>query len=238
MPFPRLPTFERAMCPLVLVALLSFAWSAHASPAVVVETDDVWRRTLPDLDVDALQRKYGRAGAEHTAATVVGRDAVPSNEFEAQRSSLLAALREPTHTPQDMEAIVNRTEQLLRDTLARYYTQTPQLRELLRATARNASLSASDAVEGQAVLPLPGVAAATSFLQLSGQAKEGALGMQGGCEVCVYVMENKQMRQPFLCRGLKAAQYQQACVSVLVSLMWWLENEVYWVNYGCQRQNG
>jgi len=59
---------------------------------------------------------------------------------------------------------------------------------------------------------------------------------QGGCEVCVYVLENKEQHQPFLCRGLKSPAYQQSCVSVLVSLMWWLENQVYWVNYGCQRQ--
>eukprot|EP00753_Platysulcus_tardus_P007260 PLAT1500.1.p1 GENE.PLAT1500.1~~PLAT1500.1.p1 ORF type:complete len:183 (+),score=55.69 PLAT1500.1:64-612(+) len=60
---------------------------------------------------------------------------------------------------------------------------------------------------------------------------------QGACEVCVYVVENKQMRQPFLCRGLKDPAYQQTCVSVLVSMMWWLENEVYWLNYGCQRSS-
>ena len=25
------------------------------------------------------------------------------------------------------------------------------------------------------------------------------------------------------------------CVEVLESLMWWLTNQVYWLNYGCQR---
>jgi len=59
---------------------------------------------------------------------------------------------------------------------------------------------------------------------------------QSACEVCVYVIENKEQHQPFLCRGLKAPSQQQTCVSCLVSLFWWLENEVYWVNYGCQRQ--
>jgi len=59
---------------------------------------------------------------------------------------------------------------------------------------------------------------------------------QSACEVCVYVIENKEQHQPFLCRGLKAPSQQQTCVSVLVSLFWWLENQVYWVNYGCQRQ--
>ena len=73
--------------------------------------------------------------------------------------------------------------------------------------------------------------ATASFLELG--AKTGAA--QSACEVCVYVLENKQQHQPFLCRGLKSPSQQQTCVSVLVSLMWWLENQVYWVNYGCQR---
>lgn len=60
----------------------------------------------------------------------------------------------------------------------------------------------------------------------------------GSCEVCVYVLENKQMHQPFLCRGLKDPAYQQTCVTVLISMMWWLENQVYWINYGCQREGG
>ena len=47
-----------------------------------------------------------------------------------------------------------------------------------------------------------------SFLQVtSGLSVKGA----GGCEVCVYVVENKQMHQPFLCRGLKDPAYQQTC---------------------------
>ena len=28
------------------------------------------------------------------------------------------------------------------------------------------------------------------------------------------------------------------CVTTLISMMWWLENQVYWINYGCQRQSG
>lgn len=68
-----------------------------------------------------------------------------------------------------------------------------------------------------------------SFLEV------GTKAAQSGCEVCVYVIENKEQHQPFLCRGLKAPSQQQTCVSILVSLMWWLENQVYWVNYGCQR---
>lgn len=42
----------------------------------------------------------------------------------------------------------------------------------------------------------------TSFLQV--QAKEA-----GGCEVCMYVIENKQHHQPYLCRGIKDPAYQQ-----------------------------
>ena len=73
----------------------------------------------------------------------------------------------------------------------------------------------------------------SSFLEVaSGVSVKGA----GGCEVCVYVVENKQMHQPFLCRGLKDPAYQQTCVSALISMMWWLENQVYWIKYGCQRK--
>jgi len=57
----------------------------------------------------------------------------------------------------------------------------------------------------------------------------------GLCDVCRYVIENKQRRQPYLCRGLKDANYQKYCVRVMESLMWWINNEVYWINYGCER---
>lgn len=47
------------------------------------------------------------------------------------------------------------------------------------------------------------------------QAQEG--GQQGGesqlvgaCEVCVYVVENKEQHQPYLCRGLKDPNYQKS----------------------------
>jgi len=59
----------------------------------------------------------------------------------------------------------------------------------------------------------------------------------GVCDVCTYAVENKLRRQPYLCRGLKDANYQKYCVRVLDSLLWWVENEVYWVNYGCERDN-
>ncbi len=65
----------------------------------------------------------------------------------------------------------------------------------------------------------------------------GADRPSGLCDVCTYVVENKLRRQPYLCRGLKDANYQKYCVQVLDSLLWWVENEVYWVNYGCERDN-
>jgi len=55
------------------------------------------------------------------------------------------------------------------------------------------------------------------------------------CEVCVYVLENKEMHQAYLCNSLSTATQQAICVQVLESLLWWLTNEVYWVNFGCQR---
>ena len=80
---------------------------------------------------------------------------------------------------------------------------------------------------------------ALSLLEVAAKARaQSKVSAAGGCEVCVYVVENKQMHQPFLCRGLKDPAYQQTCVTTLISLMWWLENQVYWVNYGCQRQSG
>lgn len=60
----------------------------------------------------------------------------------------------------------------------------------------------------------------------------------GGCEVCVYIIENKEQHQPYLCRGLKDPIHQKNCVEVVESLKWWVTNEVYWLNYGCQREQG
>jgi len=67
----------------------------------------------------------------------------------------------------------------------------------------------------------------------SGSGTESTL--VGQCEVCVFVVENKEQHQPYLCRGLKDPAYQTACVQVLESLLWWLTNQVYWLNYGCQQ---
>ena len=56
----------------------------------------------------------------------------------------------------------------------------------------------------------------SSLLEVASKtsAKAGVTGAASGCEVCVYVVENKQMHQPFLCRGLKDPAYQQT-VSIL-----------------------
>lgn len=58
----------------------------------------------------------------------------------------------------------------------------------------------------------------------------------GSCEICTFVVENKDQHQPYLCRGLKDPNWQKNCVQVEESLMWWLTNEVYWLNYGCQHE--
>jgi len=55
------------------------------------------------------------------------------------------------------------------------------------------------------------------------------------CEVCTYMVANKEQHQSYLCRGLAVESQQKVCVQVLESLMWWVTNEVYWLNYGCQR---
>jgi hypothetical protein len=88
-------------------------------------------------------------------------------------------------------------------------------------------------------LPEPG------FAQGEGEGEGGAPAPAGGddaggrpvgfCDVCRYVIENKQRRQPYLCRGLTDTNYQKFCVRTLESMMWWLNNMVYWNNYGCQR---
>jgi len=81
------------------------------------------------------------------------------------------------------------------------------------------------------VQPLPTDAAAnTAAVNANGQ----EFSMVGSCEVCMYVVENKMQHQPYLCKGLKDPSYQELCVQVMESLMWWISNEVYWVNYGCE----
>jgi len=72
--------------------------------------------------------------------------------------------------------------------------------------------------------------------------KGGGAGGGGGkgddtenCEVCTYVVANKEQKQSYLCRGLTVDSQQKVCVQVLESMLWWVTNEVYWLNYGCQR---
>ena len=59
-----------------------------------------------------------------------------------------------------------------------------------------------------------------------------------GCEVCVHALENKNNNQPFLCRNIRHPKYQQDCVNVLVSLMWWLQSQTYWIHFGCFQNFG
>jgi len=67
-----------------------------------------------------------------------------------------------------------------------------------------------------------------------GDAKGGGDDIEN-CEVCTYMVANKEQHQSYLCRGLAVESQQKVCVQVLESLMWWVTNEVYWLNYGCQR---
>jgi len=55
----------------------------------------------------------------------------------------------------------------------------------------------------------------------------------GECEVCMYIVENQHDLHPYLCQGLEDSLQQEACKEILESLMWWVENQVYWNVYGC-----
>ena len=59
------------------------------------------------------------------------------------------------------------------------------------------------------VPPSGQAAAGASFLQVASKALAKVGVIANGCEICNYVMENKQMPQPFLCRGLKDPAQQQ-----------------------------
>lgn len=120
---------------------------------------------------------------------------------------------------------------------------------LLLLISTSVLLSTVNAQDGATPPPAEGAAATTPPPTEGGAATPPADGAKspaasgssesnavGACEVCVYVVENKEQHQPYLCRGLKDPSYQQSCVQVMNSLMWWLTNEVYWLNYGCQRQ--
>jgi len=104
----------------------------------------------------------------------------------------------------------------------------------------------ADAAAGAAVVEKPQEAspALSSVPEPAANAAAGAVApngqefsMVGSCEVCIYVVENKMQHQPYLCKGLKDPSYQELCVQVMESLMWWISNEVYWVNYGCEMNN-
>ena len=197
---------------------------------------------LPTLAMTDLAKKYGRNSTAGLLPSLLLSGASPEAQdeaavaemFQAERESLLQAMRETVRAGGSLDGIVNRTEQLFRDTLAKYHAKTPQLRDMLKkgpsaaadAAAKKHSGGVSESSRGESH-DRDAADSSSSFLELATDMRAAGMGMEGGCEVCVYVLENKQMRQPFLCRGLKAAQYQQVCVSVLVSLTWWLENEVY-----------
>ena len=97
---------------------------------------------------------------------------------------LLQALRGSLGSLEEVDAIVNSTEHHFRQTLEQYYRRYPELLETPPQTGNSSN---------------------AAFLEVSSATSTKS--MEGSCEVCVYVIENKQMRQPFLCRGLKSAQY-------------------------------
>jgi hypothetical protein len=176
---------------------------------------------------DELMKKYGRkddakASPADFAAMV---DKYTAHVGAAEK------LEEARGTP-----VVDEAE--FADSMRAYWEKYPEYAAdvlgRLIAADRDGADTVKDAVIAEAERNASKYAEPTSFVELGAAAGKPA----GGCEVCVYVVENKEQHQPFLCRGLKPPQYQQSCVSVLVSLMWWLENEVYWLNYGCQRKGG
>ena len=112
-----------------------------------------------------------------------GKDSSTSFNRTNEQLLLLQALRGSLGSLEDVDAIVNSTEHHFRQTLEQYYRRYPELLEP-PPQAGNSS---------------------NAFLEVSSATSTRS--MEGSCEVCVYVIENKQMRQPFLCRGLKSAQY-------------------------------
>lgn len=56
------------------------------------------------------------------------------------------------------------------------------------------------------------------------------------CELCQQVYR-AGVRRDF-CRTLEDPQAQERCVQIEESLVWWGENEVYWLGYGCQTEAG
>lgn len=79
----------------------------------------------------------------------------------------------------------------------------------------------------------PAASSGTAAVAGAGASAGGAVaGGSDECDVCTYVIENKEMQQPYLCRGLRTPAQQTTCVKVLLSLMWWMTNEVY-CEYAC-----
>ena len=123
----------------------------------------------------------------------------------------------------------------------------PALLLLAACLGVSASLSGAQSVLGPAEAtgsPAAGLrgaftAAPRDWLTASSllQAKAGSSGNddKNPCTVCIYVLENKAARQPYLCRGLKEPSQQKICVYVLLSMFWWMDNVVYWTEYGCQK---
>jgi len=103
------------------------------------------------------------------------------------------------------------------------------------ATRVRASAKAKSQSEGDPA-PSTGTDQGTDAGTNPGAGGGSEASLVGACEVCVFVIENKEQHQPYLCRGLKDPNYQKACVETMESLMWWITNEVYWLNYGCQRE--
>ena len=179
---------------------------------------------MPTLAMTDLAKKYGRNSTAGLLPSLLLSGASPEAQdeaaaaemFQAERESILQAMRETVRAGGSLDGIVNRTEQLFRDTLAKYHAKTPQFRDMLKkgpsAAADAAAKKHSESSRGESH-DRDAADSSSSFLELATDMRAAGMGMEGGCEVCVYVLENEQMRQPFLCRGLKAAQYEQVCVS-------------------------
>lgn len=187
-------------------------FNAHAQPTITRQ------HSSPELkfpSFEELMQKFGN-GRNNTTADTQGL----FHYLDSMKRSNSPDPSKPTVTLEQFQ-----------DQLAAYWKQFPEYANRHIAGGDGSDDTGSASAVTSAVSP-----ALSSFVEVASQTSVVAKKAAGGCEVCVYVVENKEQHQPFLCRGLKPPQYQQSCVSVLVSLMWWLENEVYWLNYGCQRQ--
>eukprot|EP00941_MAST-03F_sp_MAST-3F-sp1_P002151 g2151.t1 len=242
---------HEAICQMQMVPFLTFFWifclkqaygttiSGPSSPTSndasskkmldSVFNEQSWEMKFPKYE-DLLQ-KYGKKSTSEGDSFPSSID-VDKEEYQKLISKYIAKVEE-RGSAMERDELKQVSEKQFADTLQEYWKQYPEyaksvLGRLVKAekegTDKSSVMDEINQVVSSGENP-------DSFLEVA--SKAGAVA--GGCEVCVYVVENKEQHQPFLCRGLKPPQYQQACVSVLVSLMWWLENQVYWLNYGCQR---